>query len=323
MGVGLELLLHGGEGGLVDLHDLDADHAAEVELGGPAGEDLAEEADGAGLSLGLAAGEELEEDVFGGHLGGALVAIEIVVRMDGGGGDHLAGLRADGPEVGAHSKDVLGIPPIHALLALVAASHLSLNDEVGLLGDVLVAEVRGVGIPEGLVAAGELHLLVTSHADIDDIELEILGRLLEPCLGIAGVRGDAGDVLLDVEGDAWRTLQRHKLLQSHRVIHVGISWGDLCLHLHMVDPVLTHTGIDHLVALHIAKGGGEDPVVVESEVAGLALAGNIDACPLSYGLAEGIGQGLLSGCSRIPSGATFGGDGGGIGGGEVQSRNTD
>ncbi len=147
MRVGFELILHGREGGLVDLHDLDADHAAKVELGGPSGEDLAEKADGPGLSLGLAPGEELEEDVLGGHLGGALVAVEVVIRMDGGGGDHLAGLGADGPEVGAHSEDVLGIPPVHALLALVAAGDLALDDEVGLLGDVLVAEVGGVRIP--------------------------------------------------------------------------------------------------------------------------------------------------------------------------------
>ena len=178
MGVGLELLFHRREGGLVDLHDLDADHAPEVELGGPAGEDLAEEADGAGLPLGLAAGEELEEDVLGGHLGGALVAVEVVIGMDGGGGDYFAGLGADGPEVGAHSEDVLGVPPVHALLALVAAGDFALDDEVGLLCDVFVAEVRGVGIPEGLVAAGELLLLLALHAGVDDVQLEVLGRLL-------------------------------------------------------------------------------------------------------------------------------------------------
>lgn len=321
MGVGLELLLHRSEGGLVDLHDLEADHATEVELGGPAGEDLTEEADSAGLSLGLAAGEELEEDVLGGHLGGALVAVEVVIRMDGGGGDDFASLGANGPEVGAHSEDVLGVPPVHALLALVAAGDFALDDEVGLLGDVFVAEVGRVGIPEGLIAAGELHLLVTGHTHIDDIQLEVLGRLLEPCLGIAGAGRDAGDVLLDIEGDAGGALQGHELLQGHGVVHVRISGRDLCLHLHVVDPVLAHTGVDDPVALHVAEGGGEDPVIIESEVAGLALAGDIDPSPEAHSLTQGIGEGLLPRSGRVPGSSPLGSDRRGVGGGEGERRN--
>ena len=320
MGVGLELLLHGGEGGLVDLHYLDADHAAEVELGGPAGENLAEEPYCSRLSLGLAAGEELEEDVLRSHLGGALVAVEVVIRMDSCRGDDLAGLRADGPEIGAHSEDVLRIPPVHALLALVAAGYFALDNEVGLLGDVLIAEARGVGVSERLVAAGELHLLITSHADIDDVELEVLGRLLEPCLGIAGVRRDTSDVLLNVESDTGRALQGHKLLQGHRVVHVRIAGGDLCLHLHMVDPVLAHAGIDHLVALHVAEGGGKDPVVVEGEVAGLALAGDIHPGSEAHSLTQGVGEGLLPCGGRISGGAPLGGDRRGVGGGDGERR---
>lgn len=199
--------------------------------------------------------------------------------MDGGGGDDLTGLGADGPEVGAHSEDVLGVPPVHALLTLVAAGDFALDDEVGLLGDVFVAEVRGVGIPEGLVAAGELHLLLALHAGVDDVELEILGRLLEPRLGVAGAGGDAGDVLLDVEGDAGGALQGHELLQGHGVVHVRIAGGDLGLDLHVVDAVLAHAGLDDPIALHVAEGGGEDAVVVEGEVAGLGLAGDIHPSP--------------------------------------------
>ena len=312
MGVGLELLLHRGEGGLVDLHDLDADHAAEVELGGPAGEDLAEEADGAGLSLGLAAGEELKEDVLSGHLGGALVAVEVVIRMDGGGGDHLASLGANGSQIGAHSEDVLRIPPVHALLALIAARHLPLNDEVSFLSDVLVAEVRRVGIPEGLVAAGELHLLITSHAHIDDIQLKILGRLLEPRLSIAGVWRDTGDILLNVECDTGGALQSHELLQGHGVVHVRIARGDLCLHLHMVDAILAHAGIDDSVALYVAEGGCKDPVVVEREVAGLTLAGDIDASSEAYSLTQGVSEGLLTRGGRVTGGAPLSSDRSGV-----------
>ena len=314
MGVGLELLFHRREGGLVDLHDLDADHAPEVELGGPAGEDLAEEADGAGLPLGLAAGKELEEDVLGSHLGGALVAVEVVIRMDGRGGDDFAGLGADGTEVGAHSEDVLGIPPVHALLPLVAASDFALNNEVGFLGDIFVAEIRGVRIPKCLISAGELHLLITGHAHIDDVKLEILGRLLEPRLGVAGAGGDAGDVLLDVEGDAGRALQGHELRQGQGSGPVRIAGGDLGLDLHMVDPILAHAGIDHLIALHIAEGGCKDPVVIEGEVAGLALAGDVNPGSEAHGFTQSIGESLLPRGGRVPGSPPLRGDRGGVGG---------
>jgi len=99
----------------------------------------------------------------------------------------------------------------------------------------------------------------------------------------------------NVEGDARGALQRDELLEGEDVVHVRVSLPDLGLDLHVVDAVFPHAGLDDPVALHVAEGRGEDPVVVEGEVAGLRLAGDIHPGSHAHGLAQGVGEGLLTG----------------------------
>ena len=91
----------------------------------------------------------------------------------------------------------------------------------------------------------------------------------------------------------------------------------------MVDAVLAHAGLDDPVALHIAEGGGKDPVVVEGEVAGLALAGDIHPGPEAHGLTQSIGKGLLTGSGRIPGSTPLGSDRRGVGGSDAQCCSSD
>jgi len=84
----------------------------------------------------------------------------------------------------------------------------------------------------------------------------------------------------------------------------------------MVDPILAHAGLDHLVTLHIAEGSGKDPVVIEGEITGLTLAGDIDASTLPDGFTKCIGKSLLTGSRRISGSPPLGSDWRGAGGGE-------
>ena len=89
----------------------------------------------------------------------------------------------------------------------------------------------------------------------------------------------------------------------------------------MVDAVLAHAGLDDPVALHIAEGGGKDPVVVEGEVAGLALAGDIHPGPEAHGLTQGVGESLLPRSGGVPCGPPLGRNRSGVGGGDGERRN--
>ena len=91
----------------------------------------------------------------------------------------------------------------------------------------------------------------------------------------------------------------------------------------MIDPVLAHTRIDHLVALHVAEGSGKDPVVIEGEVAGLALAGDIHPGPEAHGLTQGIGESLLPRGRGVTCGTPLGSDRSGVGGGDGEGCRRD
>ena len=292
-----------------DAAELQAFHGAEVGFSNPTGEDFVEERRGALIFAGGA--EDFLDHIPRGHFLRIEFALHILGARQRGNGHDFAGLWADGAEFPADREDMLGQAAEEALLADITGHDVAFDQEVALLRDPSAAELGVFVIAEDGIACGHLALLPAGGADIDEAELQLARGLFHDALGVFGRGRRSVDLFLHIDGNTRRSFEEHDLPEGECVLGIRRAFFHLGLHFHRINLIGAEFRADHLVALHMAKRGAEDAVVVQGKIRHAGRAEHIDAGPNAHRFAQGIGERLLAGGLHVARRAAFGFDGGG------------
>ena len=94
------------------------------------------------------------------------------------------------------------------------------------------------------------------------MKLHLIRLFLKPRLGISTVFWHKGNGLFDIKSNDRGIFEGYKLLESNLVICIRVAFCDICRDLHMVKSVAFDPALEHLIPLHIPKGGSKDAIIV-------------------------------------------------------------